>query len=100
MPIAHAGGAALGDPDQARLLEALERFANREAVDADLLRQQPFRGHGVAGDEDPTEDLLTESLMDGRRGEGELGREGGVAGTCQFYSGGGPAVTRVLPQPS
>ena len=63
-PVAHAGRAAVADPDQPGLLEPLERLPHRVAARAELLGQPPLGRHGGAGREGAGEDVGAEPGVD------------------------------------
>ena len=63
-PVAHAGRAAVADPDQPRLLQPLERLAHRVAARAELLGQPPLGRHGGAGRERAGEDVGAQAGVD------------------------------------
>ncbi len=63
-PVAHARGTAVADPDQARLLQPLERLAHGVTARAELLAQPPLGRHGGAGRQRAGEDLGPQAGVD------------------------------------
>ena len=66
-PVAHARGAALGDADEPRLLQPLERFADRVPARAEVLAEVAFRGQRVVL---ARQDRAAEMLVDAARDTG------------------------------
>ena len=73
-PVEHAGRAAVADLDEPGLLQALQRLADRVAVDGERLREQALGGErlagGVAAAQDRGAELLEDGLGDGAARDG------------------------------
>ncbi len=92
-PILNPGRASLRDPDEARLLQSLERFADGMTVDAEVLGEHPLRRNGITGRERAAEDLLAQALVDGGRSKATGPRVRGFAHPRFLHRAGDPVDT-------